>query len=127
MIWRVLTDHFEFYKNQNCFFGCKVGSAFGFSTENPDALVFKNRKGFKRKLKYLNLSGNQLRGVPKQMMKLNFEKDQFRNNFMRVAFWKDFKLEKRDDEIKEENDDGKMPRLLVISDQICPFNPSLTN
>ena len=48
-------------------------------------------------------------------------------SFMRVAFWKDFNLEKRDDEIKEENDDGKMPRILVISDQICPFNPSLTN
>ena len=54
-------------------------------------------------LKYLNLSGNQLRGFPKQMMKLNLERVKFKNNFMRVAFWKDFKLVKRDDEIKEEN------------------------
>ena len=53
-------------------------------------------------LKYLNLSGNQLRGFPKQMMKLNLERVKFKNNFMRVAFWKDFKLEKRDDQIEEE-------------------------
>lgn len=41
-------------------------------------------------LRFLNLSGNELKGLPNQAMRLKIEKVRLKNNFMKKAFWKDF-------------------------------------
>ena len=43
-------------------------------------------------LRYVNLAGNELRGLPHTALTMNFHKLKLKNNFMHRTFWRDMEL-----------------------------------
>ena len=44
-----------------------------------------------KELRFLNVAGNEIRGIPAVAMGLSIEKVRLKNNFMKRAFWSDLK------------------------------------